>query len=122
MEPDTFSFSLILRMDYAEFKNTFEIYHNHQTFVWESYTKEFITGVENIPFLYSLIGEYIFECDLNLEIKQYWNNYSYTLCDETKKEYNYLKEKYLDDKTLEEKNNNIFLEMTQKCSTPIAVL
>jgi hypothetical protein len=23
----------------------------------------------------------------------------------------------LDDKTLEEKNNNIFLEMTQKCST-----
>jgi hypothetical protein len=33
-----------------------------------------------------------------------------------------IKEKYLDDKTLEEKNNNIFLEMTQKCSTPIAVL
>ena len=43
--------------------------------------------------------------------------------DETKEEYEYLKEKYLDDKTLEEKNNNIFLELTQKmqhvyCCTP----
>jgi hypothetical protein len=63
MEPDTFSFSLILRMDYAEL-NTFWIYHNHQTFVWEKVIKEFITGGE-YSILYSLIGIY-FECDLNL--------------------------------------------------------
>jgi hypothetical protein len=59
--------------------------------------------VENIPFPVFFDWRIYFECDLNLEIKQYWNNYSYTLCDETKKEYNYLKEKYLDDKTLEER-------------------
>ncbi len=116
----------ILRMDYAEFKNTFLKYTKitkHSSGYGRSYVKEFITGIENIDYLYSLIGEYIFECDLNLEIKQYWNNYNYTLCDETKEEYEFLKEKYLDDKTLEEKNNNIFLELTQKmqhvyCCTP----
>jgi hypothetical protein len=92
----------------------FEIYHNHQTFVWEKKVIgiHYRRGEYSIPVFFD--WRIYFECDLNLEIKQYWNNYSYTLCDETKKEYNYLKEKYLDDKTLEEKNNNIFLEMTQK--------
>ena len=106
----------ILRMGFSEFKDTFLKYTKVTKSIssTRSYTKEFITGIENIPYLYSLIGEYIFECDLDLEIKQHWNNYNYFLCDETKEEYNYLKEKYLDDKTLEEKNNNIFLEMTQK--------
>ncbi|GEJ41316.1 hypothetical protein FPN185_contig00011-0018 [Flavobacterium psychrophilum] len=107
---------LILRMDYAEFKNTFLKYTTITKHLSgrKSYTKEFITGIENIPYLYSLIGEYIFECDLNLEIKQVWNNYNYILCDENKQEYEELKTKFLDNKTLEEKNNNIFLEMTQK--------
>lgn len=116
----------ILRMDYAEFQSTFLKFTRitkHSSGYGRGYVKEFITGIENIPYLYSLIGEYIFECDLDLQIKQYWNNYNYFLCDETKEEYDYLKEKYLDDKTLEEKNNNIFLEMTQKmqhtyCCTP----
>ncbi|EKT4549131.1 hypothetical protein JE952_000741 [Flavobacterium psychrophilum] len=116
---------LILRMDYAEFKNTFLKYTTITKHLSgrKSYTKEFITGIENIPYLYSLIGEYIFECDLNLDIKQVWNNYNYILCDENKQEYEELKTKFLDNKTLEEKNNNIFLEMTQKmqhiyCCTP----
>ncbi|EKT3974039.1 SNF2-related protein [Flavobacterium psychrophilum] len=116
---------LILRMDYSEFKNTFLKYTTFTKHLSgrKSYTKEFITGIENIPYLYSLIGEYIFECDLNLDIKQVWNNYNYILCDENKQEYEELKTKFLDNKTLEEKNNNIFLEMTQKmqhiyCCTP----
>ena len=106
----------ILRMDYAEFKNTFLKYTTMTKHLSgrKSYSKEVITGIENIPYLYSLIGEYIFECDLNLEIKQHWNNYNYILADEEQKEYAYLKEKFLDDETLQVKNNNIFLEMTQK--------
>ena len=106
----------ILRMDYAEFKNTFlkhSVFTKHLSGK-KSYSKEVITGVENIPYLYSLIGEYIFECDLNLEIKQVWNNYNYVLADAEKEEYEFLKTKFLDDETLQVKKNNIFLEMTQK--------
>ena len=51
---------------------------------------------------------------MKLDIKQYWNVLSYKLDDESKKEYYRLKEKYLDNEMLMWKNNNIFLEMTQK--------
>ncbi len=107
---------LILRMDIAEFKNTFCEYTTVTKYFGgrKSYTKEFITGYENIDYLYSLIREYVFECDLKLEISQYWNELHYTLDDETKSKYNFLKAKYLDNEMLIAKNNNIFLEMTQK--------
>jgi hypothetical protein len=63
----------------------FEIY-NHQTFVWEKKVIlriHYRRGEYSIPVFFD--WRIYFECDLNLEIKQYWNNYSYTLCDETKK-------------------------------------
>jgi SNF2 family DNA or RNA helicase len=115
----------ILSMSDAEFKNTFCEY----TTVTKSfggrkcYTKEFITGYENIDYLYSLIQHYVFECDLNLNIKQYYNSVNYCLDTECQQEYDTLKEKYLDNEMLLWKNNNIFLEMTQKmqhtyCCTP----
>ncbi len=56
----------------------------------------------------------MYECDLKLEVKQFYNELHYKLCDDTKAEYNRLKEKYLDNEMLLWKNNNIFLEMTQK--------
>jgi SNF2 family DNA or RNA helicase len=103
----------ILNMSMAEFKNTFCNYTKvTKTFGYKSYTKEFITGYENIDYLYSLIRHYIFECDLTLEIKQKYHEVKYIVSD--KKEYDYLKEKYLDDEMLQWKNNNIFLEMTSK--------
>jgi SNF2 family DNA or RNA helicase len=103
----------ILNMSMAEFKNTFCNYTKvTKTFGHKSYTKEFITGYENIDYLYSLIRHYIFECDLTLEIKQKYHQVKYIVSD--KKEYDYLKEKYLDDEMLQWKNNNIFLEMTSK--------
>jgi SNF2 family DNA or RNA helicase len=106
---------LILNMSMAEFKNTFCEYTKvTKTFGHRSYTKEFITGYDNIDYLYSLIRHYIFECDLKLQIKKYYNDIPYVLDDEAKKEYDFLKEKYLDDEELLEKNNNIFLEMTSK--------
>ena len=106
----------ILNMDITEFKNTFCRYTTVKKYFRgrKSYTKEFITGYENIDYLYSLIRHYVFECDLSLQIKQLYNEVNYTIDEDCINEYYRLKEKYLDDETLLWKNNNIFLEMTQK--------
>jgi len=115
----------ILNMSLAEFKNTFCEYTTVTKYFGghKGYTKEFITGYENIDYLYSLIRHYVFECDLLLNVGQYYNELRYTLDEDCSKEYYRLKEKYLDDEMLMWKNNNIFLEMTQKmqhtyCCTP----
>ncbi|MDR2129606.1 MAG: DEAD/DEAH box helicase [Odoribacteraceae bacterium] len=106
----------ILNMDMRAFMNTFCRYTTVTKYFGghRAYTKEFITGYENIDYLYSLIRHYVYECDLHLQVKQYYSTIYYSLGEEERNEYYYLKEKYLDDKTLLWKNNNIFLEMTQK--------
>jgi hypothetical protein len=106
----------ILGMPMAEFKNTFcEWTKITKSFGGrKQYTREFITGYENIDYLYSLIKHYVYECNLKLDIKQYWNELHYNIDDESKKEYYLLKTKYLDNEKLQYLNNNIFLEMTQK--------
>jgi SNF2 family DNA or RNA helicase len=106
----------ILGMSMAEFKNTFCEYTRvtKRFGSYKAYTKEFITGYENIDYLYSLIRHYVFECDLNLQVQQYYNTINYVLDELSSAEYYQLKEKYLDNETLLWKNNNIFLEMTQK--------
>ena len=105
----------ILNMSLAQFKNTFCCYTTITKRIGHrSLRKEFITGYENIDYLYSLIRDYVYECDLTLNITQNYYELHYDVGDDEKREYNYMKEKYLDDETLELKNNNIFLEMTQK--------
>lgn len=106
----------ILNMSYAEFKNIFCKYTRitlKEPRKYREYTKEFITGYENIDYLYSLIGEYVYECDLELNVKQLYETVNYCLTDEEFERYTYLKEKYLDNEMLMIRNNNIFLEMTQ---------
>lgn len=106
----------ILSMSLAEFKNTFCCWTKiTKSFGrYRTYSKEFITGYENIDYLYSLIRHYVYECDLSLNITQSYSEIKYYITDKEREEYNYLKETYLDDEVLEWKNNNIFLEMTQK--------
>lgn len=106
----------ILNMGIAEFKNTFCEYTTitKRFGGYKQYTKEFITGYENIDYLYSLIGEYVYECDLNLNIDQIFQTGEYRLTEEEKERYTFMKEKYLDNEMLLMMNNNIFLEMTQK--------
>lgn len=118
----------IINMPLAQFKNTFVKYKRieYYTSGFKSKKvgeKEIITGYENIDYLYSLIGEYLFECTLELEVKQLFETIQYDLSAEEKNEYTRLKEKYLDNEVLMLKNNNIFIEMTQKmqhsyCCTP----
>ena len=107
----------ILNMDMAEFKNTFCEYvqvtytsPNSQ----RSFTKEFIKRYHNVEHLYKLIEPFIFESKLSLSVGVQHINIDYQLSDEEITEHNNLKEKYLDDEYLQAKNNNIFLEITQK--------
>lgn len=107
----------ILNMSFAEFKSTYCCYTKVTKRFgnsWKPYTKEFITGYENIDHLYSLIGEYVFECDVDLNLNRYFTEEYYSIDDEAKEEYYRLKEKYLDDEKLMMMNNNIFLELTMK--------
>ena len=105
----------ILNMSLAQFKNTFCCYTKVTKRIGRSSrAKEFITGYENVDYLYSLTRHYVFECDLKLRVKKLYNEIRYTIDDDSKKEYYYLKNKYLDNEMLMWKNNNIFLEMTQK--------
>ena len=106
---------LILNMSLAQFKNTFcEWTRVTKTNGWRTYSKEFITGYENVDYLYSLIRHYVFKADLKLGISQHYRSKAYYIDEDSREEYARIKEIFLDDEMLEWRNNNIFLEMTQK--------
>lgn len=106
---------LILNMTQQQFKNTFCEYTTVTKRIgYKQYSKEWITGYENIDYLYSLIRHYVYKCNLNLQVTQCYHELEYSLNEDCKSEYYRLKELYLDDEELEWRNNNIFLEMTQK--------
>lgn len=102
----------ILNMSYAEFKNTFceyiKITKNGRVI------KDFIKQYHNLEHLYSLIEPFVFESKLSLSVGKQYIDIDYKLSDEEQKYYNELKVKYLDDKELQARNNNIFLLITQK--------
>ena len=106
----------ILNMTLLQFKNSFCKYTTitKKFNGCQKYTKEFITGYANIDYLYSLIRHYVYQCDLNLTLTQNYKSLYYTLDDESRENYMFLKNKYLDDEMLMWRNNNIFMEMTQK--------
>lgn len=105
----------ILNMSYTQFKNTF---CDYTTFIKKcgrtTITREFINGYENIDYLHSLIEHYVYKCDLKLNISQYYNTINFKIGEKEKEEYINIKELFLDNEMLEYRNNNIFLEMTQK--------
>ena len=103
----------ILSMSLTEFKNTFTKWTRVTKRIGcRSYSKEFITGMENVDYLHSLIRHYVYECDLRLNITQKWHTVDYCITDEARQRYNDIKEDYLKDENLEWRNNNIFLAMT----------
>lgn len=105
----------ILKMSEEKFKNTFCKYTTITKWIGgRSMKKVFITGHSNLEYLYSLIKDYVYKCDLKLSVAQIYNQLTYRLDEFCLEKYKRLKEEYLDDECLELKNNNIFLEMTQK--------
>lgn len=105
----------ILGMTEQQFKNVFCKYTTVTKRIGNrSYSKEYITGYENVDYLHSLVRHYVFHCDLSLNIGQSYREFRYELDEDSMEEYKELKERFLDDEVLQWKNNNIFLEMTQK--------
>ena len=103
----------ILGMSLTEYKNTFTKWTRVTKRIGcRSYTKEYVTGMENVDYLHSLIRHYVYECDLRLNITQKWHNVPYCITDESRQRYNDIKEDYLSDEMLEWRNNNIFFAMT----------
>lgn len=105
----------ILKMGLAEYKNTFcEFTTMTKRVGHRTIRREWINGYHNVEHLYSLIGHYVYEADLKLDVAKVLVDVPYRIGDELRAEYQRLKEKYLDDEKMEARNNNIFLEMTQK--------
>lgn len=103
----------ILNMTLAQFKNAFCKYTTVTKKVGcRRYSREYITGMENVDYLHSLIRHYVYECDLTMNISQRWHTAYYHISDDSKREYQNIKEKYLSDEMLEWRNNNIFFAMT----------
>lgn len=105
----------ILGMTETQFKNTFCKYTTITKRIGnKQFSKEYITGYENVDYLHSLVRHYVYHCDLSLNVSQNYEELRYELDEESLEEYKEIKEKYLDDEALQWRNNNIFLEMTQK--------
>lgn len=103
----------ILSMSLREFKNTFLKWTRvTKRDGYRQYTKEYVTGMENVDYLHSLIRHYVYECDLHLKIQQKWHTVGYNISDESRERYNEVKDDYLKDEMLEWRNNNIFMAMT----------
>jgi SNF2 family DNA or RNA helicase len=103
----------ILSMSLREFKNTFLKWTRvTKRDGYRQYTKEYVTGMENVDYLHSLIRHYVYECDLQLKIQQKWHTVGYNISDESRERYNEVKDDYLKDEMLELRNNNIFMAMT----------
>lgn len=105
----------ILNMGIAEYKNTFCEYTRITKRIGSKrYTREFINKYHNVDYLYSRIRHYVYEANLELKVNKQYINVPYKVSDEIKEEYEYLKEKYLDNENLQYIRQNIFLELTQK--------
>lgn len=103
----------ILNMSLSEFENTFCEKTKITKIIGKKINeKTFVSGFANIDYLYSIIGHYVYECDSDNKNEIINNDIFFSI--DNKSEYYTLKEKYLDNEMLLWKNNNIFMEMTQK--------
>lgn len=105
----------ILNMSLSQFK---DVFCNYKIIEKKSgcrtFRKEIITGFENVDYLNSLIRHYVYECDLKLNIRRNYHEMRYTIDDWSRNEYEEIKAEMLSDEFLEFRNNNIFIEMTNK--------
>ena len=103
----------ILNMTLAQFKRTFCTTTTITKRIGcRSWSREFVTGMENVDYLHSLIRHYVYECNLKLGITQKWHTKHYYISEANKDRYREIKEDYLSDEMLEWRNNNIFFAMT----------
>lgn len=105
----------ILKMDLARFKRTFVEFTTMTKRVGNrTIHREWVNGYHNVDVLYDLISHYVYEADVKLDVQKLLLSVPYRIDGDLRMEYQRLKSKYLDDEKMEARNNNIFLEMTQK--------
>jgi SNF2 family DNA or RNA helicase len=106
----------ILNMTLTRFRNTFCIVTTRTTQMPSGYTKreEWVKGYTNIDYLYSLIRNYVFQCDLHLDVDRKHDEVRYFLTDDNRELYNEIKNRYLDMEMLDRLDGNIFFAMTQE--------
>lgn len=105
----------ILNMQLAQFKNTFCRYTTITKKInGVKFKKEFIDGYENIDYLYALIKHYVYECTLDVSIKQNFDESVYALSEQTSEEYNGIKDWFLEYEYKMMMNSSFFLAMIQK--------
>lgn len=100
----------ILNMSRRKFMDTFCSYKTVVNPL--GWSKDIITGYENVDYLYSLIRNYVYRCDLKLNIEQSYKTVSYWISEESYQKYQNIKNEYLSPEKLDEMNDNIFLAMT----------
>ena len=106
---------LILNMTHGQFKDTFcEYTRITKKTGYRKYTREFVTGFDNVDYLYSLIKDYVFQCDLHLNVKQNYHSFYYELEPDEIEVYKGIKDEFLSYELMDIWNNNIFMAMTQK--------
>lgn len=113
---------LILRMDEAEFKNTFCDYTimTRKT-AGRTEKREWINKYTNIDYLYSLIEPYIYESQLSLSVGRIDINVPFDLNEGEQAEYNQIKDSFLNLEEMMKWNNQIFMAMVQKLQQSYAV-
>lgn len=105
----------ILQMSEVQFKNIFVEYTVMKKRIGNNtIRKEWINKYHNLDYLFSLIGPFVFEASLDLDVKVQHINVDYNLTEQEESEHDLIKGKYLDDEYMEIRNNNIFIEITQK--------
>lgn len=112
----------ILNMSLPQFESTFcektKVIKIHKNSRRE---KEFISGYGNIDYLYDLIGHYIYECDLDVDVEEKSIQIKYELEASVKDRYYEIKNHFLSDEMLFWRNNDIFMQMTQKMQRAYAL-
>lgn len=102
-------------MGLTQFKNTFCEYVTQTTYKGnQKLTNEFITGVHNVEYLYSLIKHYVYECSLEIDTTKQYIDVPFVVENELHDIYNDIKESFLSIENLISIDNNIFLALVQK--------
>lgn len=115
----------ILNMSWTKYKNTFCTYKTitKRRGGYKMWSRDVITGYENIDYLYSLIRHYVYQCDLKLSIGKNYHEVYYHVDMDSRGRYEEIKTRYLEEEAMDAWNNNVFLAMTNEmqhayCITP----
>lgn len=104
----------ILSMSLPQFKNTYCEWVRKTKYVsGRSIQQEWITKHHNVDHLYSKIGHYVYECDLDLSSRRQYIELEYTVDHEARERYKELKDYWLSKDTMDAAGNNVFLSMVQ---------